>query len=466
MSTEPSRAAARRSRGWRRSLVATLGILALAAAGFAIAGAFRAPHLDRATVAADTALQRAGQRLVLQADQAIDPVAADDVRIEPETAVDVTSDGRAVTLRFAGTLRALTEYRVSVDVRGSSTGIAGTFDYAFTTPDLSVAVLLRDLDGPDEVVRRGVAGGDPESLFRADRIQEFALTGDGVAAVVLEEDGVDGRLVIARSGDGLVQDVPLPGTGRVQELQVSDATGRLGFTFTSAITGEDEPVSRLLVYDPLDASGVVRPVVGLDGEPVSVLDWLFVPGTPYLVAHAFDESLLLVDTTDLEAPPSLLGQHTELRGLLPGTLSLVVADPLSGGTVDLTTGESVPLELPDDGLDPAAYRGKLIALSADRYVEVVSEPAGGTGFVLDYAVLLVDRDGAQVVDDPDAGIPIRDVCLSPNGQYLAVEVQDPSGEPDGYPNVPGRTASTTYFIDLETGSANRGMSGFLSSWCA
>lgn len=463
MSTDGPRGRARRSRTWRRSVLATVGVLAVATVGLGLAGAVRGPRLDGATVAADTALQRAGQRLLLQADQSIDPVTAEDVRVDPATPVEVADDGRTITVRFAETLRALTEYRVTAEVRGSSTGIAGTIEYAFTTPDLDVAVLRRDLEGPDEITARGVSGGDPRVLLRADRIQEFALTRDGVAAVLLADEGPNGRLVLAGSGDDAPQDVPLPGEGRVQQLRVSDTTGHLGFTFTE--DGDDVAVSRLLISDPLDPSGVARPVRGLDGEPLSVLDWLFVPGTPYLVAQAFDESLLLVDTTDLDAAPSPLGQHAEVRGLLPGTLRLVVADPLSGGTIDLATGETAPLELPDDGLPPEVYRGRLVTLAEDRYAEVVSAPTGGAGFVLDYEVLLVDADGATVVYDPAPGAAVRDICLSPNGQYLAVEVQDPAGELDGYPNVPGRTATTTYFVDLETGAANRGITGFAASWC-
>lgn len=447
-------------------MIATLGILGVAAAGLAVAGAFRGPHLDDASVAAATALLRPEQRLVLRADQAIDPVATDDVRIDPETPIEVTSDGRSITLRFTGMLRALTEYRVSADVRGAATGAPGSWDYTFTTPDLDVAVLVRDLDGADRIVRHSVSGGDPAVLFRDDRIQEFALTPDGVVAVVLDETGVDGRVVIAPEGETITQQVATPAPGRIQQLRASATTGRIGFTFSSSDARDPDAVSsRLVLFDPLDPSGVARPVTGLDGEPLSVIDWAFVPGTPYLVAHAFDESLVLIDTADPEGVPAPLGEHAEMRGFLPGTLRLVVADPLSGALIDLRDGSTTTFTPPDDGLDDAVYRGTLLALSDDSYVEVVSRPSGDSGFVLDYEVLVVGPDGSDTVFDPAAGIPVRAVCLSPNAQYLAVEVQDPEGESDGYPNLPARTASTTYFVDLGTGSANRGIPGFASSWC-
>ena len=87
MSTDDRRLS-RAGRSYRRALVATIGILAVATTGLAIAGAFRGPHLDDAGVAAGTALERTGQRLVLRADQAIEPVDAGDVTITPDVPVD------------------------------------------------------------------------------------------------------------------------------------------------------------------------------------------------------------------------------------------------------------------------------------------------------------------------------------------------------------------------------------------
>jgi hypothetical protein len=473
MSIESPRAAAaarrfqRQARGFRRSVIATVGILGVVAGGLAVAGAFRGPHLDDAAVAAATALERAGQRLVLQADQAIDPVDAADVRIEPDVPIEVSSDERAITIRFTGMLRALTEYRVTAAVTGSATGVTGTLEHVFTTPDLDIAVLVRDLEAADEVRVRSVSGDETTRLFAADRIQEFARLRDGVAAVLLDDEGANGRLVIAPEGEQLTQEVTLPGPGRLQQLRASDTTDRIGVLFTSADAGgPDASLAQLLLLDRLDPSGVLRPVTGLDGEPLSVISWLFVPDTPYLVVQAFDQSMLLIDTTTPDAAPVPLGEHAELRGFLPGTLRLVVADPQSGSTIDLESGQTTPLVLPDDRLDASSYPGKIVVLADDRYVEVASRPATGEGFVLDYEVLHVSADGVEVIFDPDAGVPIRDICLSPNGQYLAVELQDPEGEPDGYPNLSSRTLSTTYFVDLETGQANRAVAGFASSWCS
>lgn len=463
MSTErlPSeRGVRRRTARYRRAVVATLGVLALATVGLTIAGAFRGPHLADAAVAAGTALERPGQRLVLQADQAIDTVGADDVSIEPAVPVEISSEGRAITIRFTGMLRARTAYDIAVDVTGAATGVRDTLAYSFTTPDLDVAVLARDLDGPDEVRSRAVAGRDAVRLVAADRIQEFALTRDGVGAILLGDTGAEGRLGFALTGEELLQEFPLPGPGRLQNLRGSTTTGLLGVVFTAS---DESAVSQLLLVDPFDPAAIARPVTGLDGTPVSVLDWRFVPGTAYLVAQTFDESLLLIDTAEPDAPPTPLGEHAELRGFLPGTRTLVVADPLAGSTIDLESGRTTTLELPDDHLDADAYPGQIVLLGPGRYAEVVSH--AGPDFVLDSQVLLVDDEGATTIDDPDPGVTVGSLCLSPNGQYLAIELQDPEGEPDGYPNASGRTGSTTTILDVQTGETVGSIVGIAASWC-
>jgi hypothetical protein len=463
MSTErsPERAYRRRAARFRRAVVATLAVLTVSATGLTIAGAFRGPHLNDAAVAAGTALERAGQRLVLHADQAIATVGPDDITITPAVPVEASSDGRAITIRFTGMLRARTEYRVEANVVGASTGVRGVLTYAFTTPDLEIAVLARDLEGPDQVRQGTVSGGHDVRLVATDRIQEFALTRDGIGAIVLDGSGADGRLSFALAGDEQLQEFPLPGPGRLRDLHGSTTTGLLGVIFTA--DDDEDAGSQLLLVDPFGTDGVARPVTGLDGEPVSVLDWRFVPGTAYLVAQTFDQSLLLVDTASPDIPPTPLGEHAELRGFLPGSLTLVVADPLSGSTIDLQSGETTQLALPDDRLSADDYPGAIALLDDDRYAEIVSRP--DADFVLDYRVLLVGTGGVETLYDPEPGVAVTRICLSPNGQYLAVEVQDPDGESDGYPSLTGRTGTTVRILDVDTGETAGSIAGFAASWC-
>ena len=190
-------------------MIATVGILSVVTVLLSVAGMFREPRLAGASVAAETALARPDQRLVMQTDQAIRALTAADVTITPAVPFDVEATDRTITVRFTGMLRALTDYTVAATVTGVSTGATGTLTYNFTTPDLEVSVLQRDLDGLDQVIRRAVSSPDPDVLLEADRIQEFAETGYGVAAIILDDAG-SGSLVIAPDGEDQVQQVALP----------------------------------------------------------------------------------------------------------------------------------------------------------------------------------------------------------------------------------------------------------------
>ncbi len=81
-------------------------------------------------------------------------------------------------------------------------------------------------------------------------------------------------------------------------------------------------------------------------------------------------------------------------------------------------------------------------------------------------VVLVDPSGVRTIYEPASpDTSVRNVCISPNGKHLAIELLPPEREPDNYPNVPGYTGISTVFIDVETGSSSGGTNGFLPSWC-
>lgn len=470
MSTEIRVAASARRlerarRSYRRTVALTLGGLVAASAVLGTVGAFRGPGLASWSVSAASAVERPGQRLILSADQGLAPVGVDDVEIEPAAPFDVESTGSAVTVRFTGTLDAATTYRVAVAARSSATGIAERLAVEFQTPDLELTVLARDPAGPDEVRRRTLGAAAPEVLYSADRIQEFALTARGVAAIVLDDSEPSGRLVVREEGRDLDREVVAPLPGRLGGLGASPTGDLVGFVVTPEPSDDPEASEpRLAILDLADPSGVPTVVTGLDGDPVAVLDWVFVPGTTALVVQAFDESLLLVDPV-AGTPPTPLGQHAELRGFLPGTLRLVVADPAAGSTIDLRSGETVTLDLPADGLGDDVYPGDLVALDEESYVEDVSRVAPGDGFRLDPVVLAVSRTGAELLLDPEPGIVVSRLCPSPNGQYVAIELLDPAGDPDGYPFLPGRSGTTTVVVDVASGATAASVVGAQASWC-
>lgn len=465
MSTEPGgrrRDARRRSR-WRRTVIAVVGSLAIGTAGLAALGAVRGPDLDRGMVEPTALTERAGGRLVLEFDQ---PVAAGArVEVTPATPIETTVEAARVVVTFGAPLAFDTVYRVGADVVGAGSGRPSSVAFEFETPRATVTTLVRELDGDDRVERREVRTDRPEVLFAAPVIQEYALLDDAVAVVEQGLDGV-GTVHIAPFEEAGSYTVPLDEPGTVRHLDA--ARGLVAFTLTPRPTpGADPPSSSVLrVFDTADPAGVARTVPGLDGAPLQVTDLRFVPGTTSLVVQTFDTGMLLVDPL-AGTPPVPLGQHAELRGFLPGTTTLVVADPASGSTIDLATGETTVLDLPEAELEPGVYESDLVLLDPSRYVEVVARPIGPDDpFALTSAVVAVDERGTRVVfEPPTERSGVRELCVSPNGQYAAVAVAPPEPQPDQVPIEPSVAGVTTYLVDLADGTTAGAVPGFAIHWC-
>jgi hypothetical protein len=459
LTLEPPRTAAG-SRRFARTFWSTLAVLAVLSGTFAVIGSTRGPRLDSAQLATDALVSAAGSRLLLTVDQPIAPIDAADVTVEPAASVTVASDDRSITVTFDELLRYDTEYEVRVSgVDSTATGRTGELVHTFTTPDPELFLLDRgDADAPDVIRRTTLAGAADEVVFTADRIQEFARTADGLAVVTLEADDSPAVTRVLLE-DGVELPVALPGEGRVSELAASPQ-GVFGFVFSPA-TGE---AGRLVVHDEADQSGVGTELLGTGG-PIGVSDWHFVPGTTSVVLQDDENNLSLIDTLAPEQPTPL-GIHTEVRGFVPGTLDLVVANPTGGARIDLATGEQQPLVLPTPELDPALETGRvLIADDAGAYLQqVIGLTAEGQALS---ALVFVDESGASPfsITPSSTGSSVRDFCLSPNGQYAAVEIISVEGEPDRYPGESAHTAMSTIFVDLSTGSVTRSVAGFAPQWC-
>ena len=461
-----------RGRRFRRVNAVVLTGLAVAAVGLGAANATQGPRLSSAEINTRAVVARAEQRLVLTANQPLAAVEPSQVRVSPSARVDdVSVDGATLTIRFADILDYDTDYTVSVtDVSGAFTTAAGSLEHGFSTPSVDVFTLLRDggeeggQDAPDRIFRNSPTGAESEEVFQAPRIQEYVVSESVLVAATRGENGAE-SLVLTSLGDGVSATVPTPVGGPLYDLGLSEQL--LGFR----LGGEVDPrtstrVAPLFVLDLTDPSGVPVQVLGLDGAPLAVRDYDFVPGSTALVAQAEDDQLYLLDPI-AGTPPTPLGQHAELRGFIPGTTDLVVADPSSGSVIDLADGSVTPLDLPPADADPATTPGRLVVLGEDRYVQQYDR--------LDYALarttisselLLVDPSGTERIYRPTSETSrIRDFCVSPNGQLLAIEVVPLDGVLDDDDLLPAFTDMTTYFVDVSTGATTRSVSGFLPSWC-
>ena len=204
-------------------------------------------------------------------------------------------------------------------------------------------------------------------------------------------------------------------------------------------------------------------MTGFAQKPLAVMDWMFVPGTTSVVVQDEDLQLYLIDGLE-GGDPTPLGGHAEMRGFIPGTLKLVVADPESGSVIDLSAGTTTTLNLPVPEGVPDYYPGKLELLSADSFVLLNSTYAPGAPSAS--VLVLTDPDGSrELFRTTSAGSRVRNFCLSPNGEFLAVEVISGEGVPDDYPADSGFSATSIYFVRVDDGTSNRGVNGFLPNWC-
>ncbi len=466
MSTEPGRGERRRAGRFRRLLAVTVVALLVMVAGLTLANAVQGPRLAGAEVNAEALVSRPAQTLVLRSHQRIKPVTASDIRVQPSTSVTVTSDDSTITVRFDDMLAYAAEYTVTVDATTAATGARSTLEYTVRTPDATVLSLVRRGAGQDDsIFSRQVVGGGSVEVFTAPAIQEYAVVGDQLAVVTIGSDGSSALQTKPVDG-GAAADILLPTAGTVTRLSSSGASNLLGYTFTPRDGAEAGAASTLMVYDAEAATGAGQAVRGVDGQPLPVVDWTFVPDSTSVVAQTEDLNLYLIDVL-ADDPPVPLGQHQELRNFLPGTRVLSVADANGMTAIDLGTGEKTPLDLPADGSTEEDSAGPVIVLGEDRYLEVLMTPEYGPDTTrLNPRILSVDDSGPRVLYEPTAeDTDIRGVCLSPNGRQLAVELLPGDRQPDGYPNLPASTGMSIVILDVATGATVGGMNGFLPSWC-
>lgn len=454
---------------YRRLLVIVFTVLLLTAGSLTAFSAVQGPRLRGAQLNDSSLVERVGQRIILDTTQILAQKSAAGVTVDPAADFETVITGSQMTLRFSGILEYNQDYVIRVPAAtGAATGASSSLEYRFSTSDTSVYALFRHPDDSaesrdDEILKMPLSAGGPEAVFSAARIQEFAVFPQMLAVAILNDD--DTNNIVLSAGGGITSNVALPRPGVVTQLHSSGASNILGFTFSDpGLDGKDR---NILYFLDLTGTGVPQPVLGLDGQPLSVSDWTFVPGTTSIIAQSSaDRSLFLVDLTKTELPTPL-GQHATLRGFVPGTTTLIVEDPGQISTINLSTGTVETLTLPEPTSKPGEYPGQLVILDQSHAYAQVYSSYDLNAKTLTSVVAVTDASGTKILYTPASKeTRIGAVCLSPNGQYLAVETTSPEGILDLYPHVMSYTATQVSYIDVKTGESQRGLNGFLPDWCA
>ncbi len=458
--------------GFRRRLAGSIVALAVLAGGFAFAGAVQGPRLEAGEIDATRATALAGQRLTLTVNQPVAGFDASEVEVEPAASVTAAADDRSIVITFDEPLDYDAEYVVRVPgVVGTYQGTASTLEYRFATPDEAVySVVRRSMTGEaDAVQRTSFARPEPEVVFTAPRIQEFARAGDVLAVVTIDEHEHN-ALHLSQGDQAEPLELAIAPELTIRDLAASTTNPIIGFVVdTPAFDGVKQFESALMTLDVSGAgTAAPQPVLGLDGAPMRVIDWLFVPGTTSIVVQDFEQSLFLVDVLGAQ-PPTPLGVHAEMRGFVPGTTDLVVADPDRGAVIDLADGTTTTLELRSAELAENVYPGKISMLDgSSRYlISLVAGSVDDGRNVRSSILAEVDGEGrlAEVFAPAAESSLIRDYCVSPNGRYAAVATSPEDSRPDGYSNRPGYAGTMTSVVEIASGRTVLSVPGGFSDWC-
>ena len=463
-------------RRFRRTLAALLtGLIVLCLALVAV-NLFNGPRLTGSDVDTRAVVTAANQRLVLNTNQQLAEVAAEQVTVSPASVVDVQTRNDTIVIVFAQPLAYNTEYTVDVSaVRGLTQQRSSDLAVSFRTDEAPLYLLSRSpaLPGestkaPDRIVRTTVGSAETSVVFSAPYIQSFVPVGDELVVATVTDDLTNELSLV--DPDGRAALLTLPGTGTVQDLQASPSSSTVGLRFSSSPGAAGNAYDNTLFLLDL-TRGTVDTVAGLDGEPVQAIAWGFMANRAEIVAQLFDTTLLLIDPrAGTDAVPIPIGQFPNLNAFAPDGLRIAVSDQGSQYILDLSTGTEAAI-VPQDVAGTTPYTAELHFLTGgEGYVQRVAEFDQSTGRVTQSLILVTGDAAAPTSREVYAPVlpneTIVGFTVSPNDQYLAVQTVPNSQTQvsDGYPVDPQATTATTLFVELSTGVISRSIVGIDATW--
>ena len=447
---------AKRQHRFRLTAAVTIGALLLAALGLTVANSVQGPRLLDAQIDPGATVEGIGERLVLRVDQTVADLTADQVRVTPVVPVEPKSDGADLILRFGDSLRYATTYEIVAQVRSATTGAASTLRYSFRTPDGAFYILKRaasnaGTDAPDQIIRSVIGSTEQWVVHSQPHIEQYAVADPAIAVVTSDAAGAGTLTVGPLDGSGPTR--TLANNSDISQLKSSGPSGLLGFVLTRLSDPDRGGDGQLHLYDPV--TGKLIKVSGFDGKPLEPLDWAFVPSTTSIVAQMDDNSFYLIDPLN-DTPTQPLGSHSRMYGFVPGSTTLIIDDNGDYKAIELATGNTSAI--PALNAEAAAIQ-QLLPLGGDRgYVGWVATHDGAAS-----VVVINDGNLRQIyAEDPDPAGGIESVCLSPNGQYLAVAKlpRDAATNPDS-----SGFANRTQFVDTATGRTDHNVAGSQVNWC-
>jgi hypothetical protein len=446
-----------------RRFAVTVAILVVLVAVFGGLGLAQGPKLASAQIDRDLVTARSDQQLRLFANQQVATVEANQVTVTPDAPITVTTTGDVIAVQFKNPLLYSTHYTVTVaDVTSAYVDRPETLTYEFSTPAPTFHYLDRGAD-TDTIIAASVDTTERDEVYSAPQIADYAVFDGAVAVVTTTETGASALQLV--NGDGNVEQIALPSEGTIDELRSDPATGTLGFLFsptTGDATDATVPAATLLTVN-LDSGRVLTPVVGLDGAPLQVIDWVLSSASQTILAFTVDQSLLRVEPETGVVLP--LGQYTGLESVSTDGLTAVVTDPFGSVALNLADGTTTRLDpSPLEGQVPAGGRAEVVPDGG--WVQQVADLDELTGR-FKTALVYDDGEASRIIYRTlnDEG-SIGEFALSPNNQFVVIETVPNVAEAvaDGRSANPRATTVTTVFVEIATGAVYRSVDGFGVSW--
>ncbi len=456
---------------FRRTLIAVVAVFALLCGALVALNLLTGPRLLGFAVDTTGVVSQANQRLVIETNRQLAQVTADQISVQPAAAVTVDIAGDSVVVSFPQPLAYNTDYRVSVtELSSVSSGPATDLAVSFRTDEPSVFYLSRGVSpasggakAPDRILRTTIGPGETATAFEAAYIQEFVTIGSELAVVTLNEDFTN---TLSRvDPDGRAAPLTLPGVGSVQDLQAASVQSLLGFRFTSDANAPGGPAyeNTLFVFEL--ATGVARPVEGLDGTPVQAVEWGFMPFRAELVARLYDTTLLLINPL-AQTEPIPLGQYSAITAFAPDGRRVAVSDATTQVVLDLSQGTENTVAATTVPGTTRYTAGLDFLAGGDGFVQRLAEFDPQTGVARQYLTRVSDGAETTIYTPASAQESIVGFQVSPNDQYVAVQIV-PNRETeisDGYPLQAQATDATTLFVTIATGQITRSVVGFAATW--
>lgn len=439
----------------------TILTLALVAGALAAVNLFAGPRMLDVRVDPAGATQASGSRVILTANQAVGEISPEQVTITPATPFTVDTGGRDIGIRFTVPLDSDTEYTLEVEgVESPGSSRPSAFRTSWHTPSAGLFVLERQYGTQLDQLRPFTLGAEAEApAFEHPSIIDFRQLGNRLVVSVQEDENT--RLMVMNETGDDRRELPLPGDGWTQSLQVADRGNLAGYLFTDAGIGQTSERGSVLVLESLE--GEDQRIVTVAGTEVNIKQWQFIPDTRSLLMITFNGELFLFDAGSPDAEPQPLGNALSILGVSRGTPIAYIDRPDGVVTINLETGDEQPLTFSE-----GESLTQLVALPEGSVRWLVGRTPQGEPTSQRIALVGAD-DKTETVAEVPMTDQIVQVCASPSGQYAAVvTAPDVVNNPSDFTLLPLPEQLTTTIYDLRSDafSAVATHDGFDPSWCA